>query len=404
MKITPAFVATGRQDSLFLADLTAHHAQLEAQLNERRVLVIGGAGTIGSATIHELAKFSLAALHVVDQNENGLAELVRDIRSRGDGLYAHEFRVFPIDFGSAVMHRLLASQQPYDIVLNFAALKHVRSEKDAVSVLQMVDTNVLKPLGLLDTLRVGPSGLRYFCVSTDKAANPVNLMGASKRLMEMVLFARAFGGLKVEITSARFANVAFSNGSLLESFALRMRKGQPLAVPEHTKRFFVSVEESGQICLLAAMLAPTRHLLIPRLNAAEHLVELESVARAVLEHAGLRPRIYRDEASAKAAVERDLSNHEYPLLLTPLDTSGEKAYEEFVGEKETVKEVGMEQLLAVSPTGPNERALFALVDELSGLAHDPALPVTKERLVELIQGVVPEFHHRETGRSLDQRM
>ncbi len=346
---TLAEIGTGRYTSLFEEDVDRSREMIASRLDGRRVLVIGGAGSIGAATVHELTRFRLGSLHVVDQNENGLAELVRDLRSRPEGLEISDFQTWPVDFGSPIMHQLIRDQPAYDAVLNFAAIKHVRSEKDTCSLLQMLDTNVVKPARLLRWLESKGHNLRYFCVSTDKAANPVNLMGASKRAMEHIIFSgEVASDFRGDITSARFANVAFSDGSLLFSWLRRMEKRQPLAVPRDTRRFFVSLRESGQLCLLAAICAPDRHLLIPRLDAQHDLRSLEDVVISLLHRRGYEPHFYDTEAEAKARFEGDAAQGRYPVLRTALDTSGEKPYEEFIGNGESSAEIGMANLLAVN--------------------------------------------------------
>jgi FlaA1/EpsC-like NDP-sugar epimerase len=397
-------LVTGRSTSMFAGDFAARRDEIAERVAGKRVLVIGGAGSIGAATVHALMPFAPGALHVVDQNENGLAELVRDLRS-GPGVATGDLRTLPIDFGSAAMHRLLRSEAPYDLVLNFAALKHVRSEKDVYSLLQMLDTNVLKCVRLLAWLGECGQPLRYFCVSTDKAANPVNLMGASKRLMEHVVFSGEAVPLpQAHITSARFANVAFSDGSLLQAFLLRLQKGQPLAAPRATRRYFVSLQEAGEICLLAAACAPDRHLLVPRLDAVVDLVLLEDVAARVLHHHGFEPRVYQDEQTAKAQLASDVRDGAYPLLLTSLDTSGEKPYEEFVGNGEIVTDIGLAKLQAVAYQATAPGAVSRLTTRLAASLTDVDVPIAKQDIVRWIGDVIPQFRHVETGQGLDDRM
>ncbi len=395
-------LATGRSGSFFAEDVNASREKLLATIKGRRVLVIGGAGSIGASTVRALIPFLPACIHVVDQSENGLAELIRDLRCRFDAELLRDVRAIPLNFGSPIMERLLQSEPQYDFILNFAALKHVRSEKDAFSILQMIDTNVIKAMHLLRAA-VQRGGLQgYFSVSTDKAANPVNLMGASKRLMEHAIFSiERPKGLRV--TSARFANVAFSDGSLLQGWLNRLAKGQPLAVPRETRRYFVSLEEAGQICLLAAFMAPAQHVLVPRLDAAKDLVDLSEVAIKVLKHFGYTPETFTDEKAARASAARRQEGR-YPLLLTPLDTSGEKAYEEFVGEGESIAEVGLKQLAAVPYVPAGEGLFQQLADEMERLIEEPQREITTQRLVDSIRKVLPEFHHHASTKNLDQRL
>ena len=387
----------------FLTDLRARADALSSALLGRRVLVVGGAGSIGSATVRQLAGFSPAALHVVDVDENGLAELVRDLRSQPAGLGVGDFRTLPVDFGSPVLRRFLDEGDGYDFVLNFAALKHVRSEKDVCSLLQLLETNVLKVARLLGWLRAGGSRARFFTVSTDKAANPVSLMGASKRIMEDVAFGAGTDGFAV--SSARFANVAFSSGSLLDAFVHRLEKGQPLAVPAGTRRFFVTLEEAGRLCLLAATVAPPGHLVVPgaEFRAVDH--RLEDVAVAFVRAHGLEPRWHDDEASARARVAEERAAGRYPVLRTRRDTSGEKPYEEFVGDGEQVVALGFRELEAVRhrPVASAE-CRQAFLTDLQRWIDDPSLPVGKAELVRRVEAVVPRLQHAETGRTLDDRM
>jgi FlaA1/EpsC-like NDP-sugar epimerase len=398
-------LATGRTESLFATDVESRRGELLSRIRGSRILVVGGSGSIGAATVAAVTAYSPASVHVIDQNENTLVELVRTLRSDPAGLSVADFRCLPIDFGSTIMERLLKETPAYDYVLNFAALKHVRSEKDVFSLLQMLDTNLVKQARLLRWLTERGGLRRYFCVSTDKAANPVNLMGASKRVMEHLVFSReAVPSFAADAVSARFANVAFSDGSLLDGFLKRLQKRQPLAVPRQTRRYFISLVEAGQICLLAAFCAPSGHIVVPRLDPSSDLHDLESVAAAVLRRAGFEPAVYHDEAEARTRVAADVDSGRYPLLLAPLDTSGEKPYEEFLGNNETAVEIGMKELLAVAyvPTSPG--AVATLVNELEQYLATPRLPVDKSTLVARLAAVVPQFCHVETGKTLDQRM
>ena len=258
-------LVTGRKHSLFEPDMDANAAVLGEAIRGRRVLVLGGGGSIGSITTRILLNYGPKAVHVVDQNENCLAELVRDLRGRPEGLCEVDFRTFPIDYGSPIMERLLNEAERYDVVMHFAALKHVRSEKDLHSAMQMLDTNVVRHIRFKQWLARNDHGRIYFAVSTDKAANPTSLMGASKRLMEDVVFGVA-AEHATSTTSARFANVAFSNGSLLQSFLQRLEKRQPLAVPRETRRYFISHREAGELCMLAALRIPDQHVAFPKLD------------------------------------------------------------------------------------------------------------------------------------------
>jgi len=399
-----ASLASGRSVSFFDEDIRDFSSQLNAQINGKRILVIGGAGSIGGSVVHKLADGKPAALHIVDQSENNLAELVRDLRSRPKGIAIEDFRTYPIDYGSQPMRMLLDDLPPYDVIMNFAALKHVRSEKDIYSLLQMLDTNVAKQVRFMRWLKDQDFKGRYFCVSTDKAANPVSMLGASKRLMEHIVFSdEVVPGFEGQVTSARFANVAFSDGGLLHAFLNRLRKRQPLAAPKDTRRYFVSLEEAAQICLLAALLAKPRTIVVPRLNPAEDLQHLDKIAIKVLEYFGLTPVIYEDEDKAREAVSDDLGHSQYPLLLTPLNTSGEKPYEEFIGEGETAADIGFKSLDGVAYKGPKAGSLTALYDEIESILAGK-IRMDKDTTIAKIAQVIPEFHHIETGKNLDQRM
>lgn len=393
-------LATQRDASLFAQDIAAHRNQLSSVIAGRRVLVTGGAGSIGSATIELLLGYAPAAVHVLDIAENALVELVRDFRSRPTPLITGELRLLPIDYGSTATERLLQSEPPYDLVLHFAAHKHVRSEKDVPSLIQMLDTNVVKAHRFLKWLVQYGHDKRCFAVSTDKAANPTSLMGASKRLMEHVLFSNSIG--LPHVTSTRFANVAFSNGSLLQGFLFRLARQQPLAVPREVRRYFVSPKEAAEICLLSAAIAEHGQITFPRLDPAEHLRPLVDIAVALLDSLDLRPAFYEDEAEACAAVSVDLQRGCYPVLMTPLDTSGEKPYEEFVAADETAVQTGFSGLSAVDYVPPPV-PLDATLAFIETVTTSAKVTVQKVDLAGHIAAVVPGLQHIETGRNLDDR-
>lgn len=400
-------LVTKRTVDLFDEDLVSCQLELEERIGGSRILVIGGAGSIGGATVRLLSEYRPHALHVVDLNENSLVELIRDLRSSNLRLPVIDFKALPLDFGSPVMHRFLRESvnRSYDFIFNFAAHKHVRSEKNVPSLLQMLDTNVVKAARFIRWLSERQLAKRYFCVSTDKAANPVNLMGASKRIMEHVIFSgEAVRSFRADIVSSRFANVAFSNGSLLESFLIRIQKRQPIAVPRETRRYFISLREAAQICVLAGVCAPHRHILIPKLDPAEELQELVSIAVVVLGYYGFEPRFYSDEMEAKHNCQPDIESGYYPVLLTPLDTTGEKPYEEFVADGETVVDVGMARLLGVQYKPSVSGATAAFIDQVEEWIANPVIEVQKEDIIQWMSRVVPELRHIETGKNLDERM
>jgi FlaA1/EpsC-like NDP-sugar epimerase len=285
-------------------------------------------------------------------------------------------------------------------VLNFAAIKHVRSEKDELSLLQMLDTNLVKHWRFREWLGQRGSSARYFAVSTDKAANPTSMMGATKRVMEDIVFDGSASG---ETSSARFANVAFSNGSLLQSWLIRLSKGQPMVAPRETRRYFITLRESGEICLLAACCAPDRQIVFPGLDPSRHLRRLEDLAAEVCAFFGFEPALYADEQEARLSVERERARGRYPILLTPLDTSGEKPYEEFVAPGETVVDIGMRSLHAVQHAAPSYD-LGALLDEIQRWLSGAAAAVRKEEIVARFEAILGHFQHVETGRNLDQRL
>jgi FlaA1/EpsC-like NDP-sugar epimerase len=393
--------AVGRGPSFFAADMTKAEPRLREALRGARVLVVGGGGSIGGATVHRLSAYGPRTLHVVDLSENYLAELVRNLRGRPAGLDVEDFRTLPLDYGSPLMGAFLEAAPRYDIVLNFAALKHVRSEKDVFSLLQMLDTNVVRQARFKGWLRQHGHPCSYFAVSTDKAANPTSLMGASKRLMEDVTFDMHANGRRT--TSARFANVAFSNGSLLAAFPERLQRRQPLAAPRDTARYFVTQEESAEICLLAALAMPDGMVMIPRLDPATALQDLAALAERVLHAHGLRAVRYEEEEAARRDVESLAHTCAWPLLITPLDTSGEKPYEEFVGVGEAAEEIGFDALQALRhlPGSPHLAETLAAFERMV-TRPDPAL--TKAAVVAMMARAVPHLAHVETGRNLDQRL
>jgi FlaA1/EpsC-like NDP-sugar epimerase len=371
----------------------------------KRILVIGGAGSIGAATVKELVRFGPESLHVVDLNENNLAELVRDLRSGCQKFIVPDFRALPVDFGSPIMQRYLIEQPSFDIVLNFAAVKHVRSEKDVYSLLQMLDVNVLKVARFFKWIEERGGNQVFFSVSTDKAANPVNLMGASKRLMEHVIFSHAVApSYQGRLASARFANVAFSDGSLLYAWLRRLEKLQPLAAPRATRRFFISLSEAAQICLLAAFCAPDRHLLIPKLAYEDDLRDIQSIAVEFIKSNGYLPRYYENEEESKLMLQSDMANGYYPILLTSLDTVGEKPYEEFVGKEEQVVELGMDALCGIPYKICPKQNLLQFLLKAEEWINTPTDQLTKKMIIEAISSIVFELSHSESDKALDDRM
>ncbi len=407
--MTPlSMTATGRDRSLFHADLAEADKAICAAVTGARILAIGAAGSIGSNTVHTLVKYAPKTLHVIDQNENALAELVRELRSSPEGLNVDDFRTLPLDYGSAATKLFMASEGPYDRILNFAAIKHVRSEKDTFSILQMLDTNIVKQARLRRWIAQTSPDADYFSVSTDKAANPVSFMGATKRIMEHVLFDNARNaGLTGKVTTARFANVAYSNGSLLQSFENRLLRNEPLACPLNIDRYFVSLQESGHICTLASIIPPHAHIAIPRLDPKEHLIPLQQVAEAFLTHHGLKPEYFEDERTACTSVAACKAKGKYPLLLTSANTAGEKPYEEFVGKRETTREIGLPNMLSVPYAGLQHGSMRDILNRLSKVVtgEDDAAN-SKDAIKAIIGSVEPDFldSHIESKLNLDQRV
>lgn len=390
---------TKRPMSMFLKDIDINKEALEKKIGGKSFLVIGGAGSIGSSFIKAVLPFKPASLVVVDTNENGLAELTRDLRST-KGMYVPEDYVpYPMNFASPVFEKMFRSRGGFDVVANFSAHKHVRSEKDIYSVEALLQNNVLQAKKLLDLLAEIPPE-EYFCVSTDKAANPVNIMGASKRIMEDVIFAYSD---KFPVKTARFANVAFSNGSLPAGFIARLQKLQPISAPSDVKRYFVSPEESGQICMLACMLGENREIFFPRLEEAQ-MMTFDKIATAFLEEHGYEVMhcVSDEEAIEKAEALRKGSK-KYPVHYSGSNTSGEKAYEEFYTDSETVDLDRLQALGVVTGKQiPDVSRIETLFEKLHAVFAQE--DTTKEEVVEIMADYLPNFEHIETGKSLDSKM
>lgn len=390
---------TKREISMFFDDIELNQEMLREKIVGKKVLVIGGAGSIGSSFIKAILPFKPAALVVVDTNENGLAELTRDLRST-KGMYVPEDYVpYPMNFASTVFEKMFRSRGGFDIVANFSAHKHVRSEKDIYSVEALLQNNVLQAKKLLDLLAEIPPE-EYFCVSTDKAANPVNIMGASKRIMEDVIFAYSD---KFPVKTARFANVAFSNGSLPAGFIARLQKLQPISAPSDVKRYFVSPEESGQICMLACMLGENREIFFPRLEEAQ-MMTFDKIATAFLEEHGYEVmQCASDEEAIEKAADLRNGSRKYPVHYSGSNTSGEKAYEEFYTESETVDFDRLQALGVVTGKQiPDVSRIEVLFEKLHAVFAKK--DTTKEEVVEIMADYLPNFEHIETGKSLDSKM
>ena len=390
---------TKRNQSMFIADIEANKEQLSKKIAGKSVLVIGGAGSIGSSFIKAILPFKPVSLVVVDTNENGLAELTRDLRSTKGMFVPEDYVPYPMNFASPVFEKMFRSRGGFDIVANFSAHKHVRSEKDIYSVEALLQNNVLQAKKLLDLLAEIPPE-EYFCVSTDKAANPVNIMGASKRIMEDVIFTYSD---KFPVKTARFANVAFSNGSLPAGFIARLQRLQPISAPSDVKRYFVSPEESGQICMLSCMLGNNREIFFPRLEEAQ-MMTFDKIATAFLEEHGYEVlECNSDEEAIDKAVVLKNGSHKYPVHYSGSNTSGEKAYEEFYTESESVDLVRLTSLGVVTGKEiPDKVKVNALFDKLTAVFEKES--TTKEEVVAIMADYLPNFEHIETGKSLDSKM
>ena len=390
---------TGRRESMFARDIEANRARLREEIEGKSVLVIGGAGTIGSSYIRAILPFRPSKLMVVDINENGLTELTRDLRSTYGMYVPEEYRTYPLNFADPIFEHIFRSEKGFDIVANFSAHKHVRSEKDKYSVRALLENNVLKARKLLDLLSEFPPR-HFFCVSTDKAANPVNIMGASKKIMEEMIMAYSS---RFKVTTARFANVAFSNGSLLAGFIERLMKHQPLSSPNDVKRYFVSPEESGQICMLACILGQNREIFFPKLGE-EQMMTFSSIADNFLQSLGYTAKYCTSEEEArKFAKDMPEESRVYPVYYFTSDTSGEKSFEEFYipGEKicmERFKALGVIEEVKALPM-PEINDFF---EQLETTLHHPQ--TEKADIVRIMKKFIPNFEHIEKGKNLDQKM
>lgn len=390
---------TSRSISMFLSDIEANKEQLRKEIEGNSLLVIGGAGSIGSSYIRSMLPFKPSKLVVVDLNENGLAELTRDLRSTYGMYVPEEYRTYTLNFSDPIFERIFRKEQGFDIVANFSAHKHVRSEKDEYSVQALIENNVMKAKKLLDLLAEYPPK-HFFCVSTDKAANPVNIMGASKRIMEDMIMSYSS---KFKVTTARFANVAFSNGSLLAGFIDRIMKKQPLAAPCDVKRYFVSPEESGQICMLACILGNNGEIFFPKLGE-EKMITFSTICDRFLQTLGYEKKeCATDEEARKYASEMSDNSKIYPVIYFKSDTTGEKDYEEFFvpGEKlnlERFSSLGVIEDVKKRPLSE----LNSFFEELEILFSNP--DCHKSDIVSVLQRFLPNFDHEEKGKNLDQKM
>lgn len=390
---------TQREQSMFLNDIEKNVEKINAQIKGRRVLVIGGAGSIGSSFIKAILPYKPEELIIVDTNENALAELTRDLRSTKDLSVPDKFITYPMDFASGIFKKMFVSRNGFDIIANFSAHKHVRTEKDIYSIEALLQNNVLHARILLELLEQYPPE-EYFCVSTDKAANPVNIMGASKRIMEDLIFSYSD---KFNVKTARFANVAFSNGSLPAGFLTRMQKLQPISAPLDVKRYFVSPEESGQICMLACVLGENREIFFPKLNEFQ-MITFDTIAKRLINENGYDVlECSSDEEAINRAAELIQRSRQYPVHFSMSDTSGEKPFEEFYTDEETID---MERFLSlgviIKKKKPDRNKIEELLNNLDSAFNRSK--VSKKEIVEILKAYLPNFEHIETGKSLDNKM
>jgi len=388
----------GRDQPLFSNDIKQYSEGLRSVVSNSSFLVIGGAGSIGQAVVKEIFKRHPKKLHVVDLSENNLTELVRDIRSSFGYIKGH-FKTFALDIGSIEYDSFIKSDGKYDYVLNLSALKHVRSEEDPFTLMRMIDVNIFNTDKTIEQ-SIENGVKKYFCVSTDKAANPINMMGASKRIMEMFLMRRS---LDMDISTARFANVAFSDGSLLHGFNQRIEKRQPIAAPNDIKRYFLTPQESGELCLMSCIFGENRDIFFPKMSEALHLISFADIAIKYLQNKGYEAHICSTEDEARELIKTLPEKGRWPCLFTDSSTTGEKDFEEFYTDKETLDMDRFENL-GIIKNGPefDENQL----NDFSNTIHKFKSNMfwTKQEIVGEFFKMIPEFNYYDTGRYLDGKM
>lgn len=388
----------GRSQNLFDSDIKNHENQLTNLVENNRFLVLGGAGSIGQAVVKELFKRNPKKLHVVDISENNLVELVRDLRS-SIGYIDGDFQTFALDIGSLQYDAYFSKHGDFDYVLNLSALKHVRSEKDPFTLMRMIDVNVINTI---KTVRQATQkGVKkYFCVSTDKAANPVNMMGASKRIMELFLMRESNF---IPISTARFANVAFSDGSLLHGFNQRIQKKQPIVAPKDIRRYFVTPQESGELCLMSCLLGENKDVFFPKLSEELHLITFAEIAKKYLNSLGYEAYECSSEEEARSLMHTLPQENKWPCLFTVSDTTGEKDFEEFFTENEVLDMTKFENLgIIKSQLIYNDDDLNFFSKSIEEMLQNKQ--IDKHRIIELFNQLLPEFDHKETGKYLDAKM
>ena len=388
----------GRDRELFVSDINNLNKELGCIVSSSSFLVIGGAGSIGQAVTKEIFKRNPKKLHVVDISENNMVELVRDIRS-SFGYIDGEFATFALDIGSLEYDAFIKNDGKYDYVLNLSALKHVRSEKDPYTLMRMIETNIFNTdKTIKQSIEKGTK--KYFCVSTDKAANPVNMMGASKRIMEMFVHRNS---LNMKVSMARFANVAFSDGSLLHGFNQRLEKNQPIVAPNDIKRYFVTPQESGELCLMSCIFGENRDIFFPKLSEDLHLISFADIAVKYLKVKGYEPYLCKDEDEARTLAKTLPSQGKWPCLFTSSDTTGEKDFEEFFTENETLDMNRFENLGIIKNNIDFDEELVSNFEKTIK-TYKQNLSWTKEEIVKEFFKLLPDFGHKETGKYLDGKM
>ena len=388
----------GRDQELFDSDIVLFNDKLSQIITQSSFLVLGGAGTIGQAVTKEIFKREPKKLHVVDISENNLVELVRDIRS-SFGYIDGEFKTYALDIGSINYDAFIKSDGEYDFVLNLSALKHVRSEKDTFTLMRMIEVNIQNTIKTIKQSK--KNGVKkYFCVSTDKAANPVNMMGASKRIMEMFLMRES---LDIPISTARFANVAFSDGSLLHGFNQRIEKNQPLSAPKDIKRYFVTPKESGELCLMSSLLGENRDIFFPKLSEKLHLISFADIAIEYLQKIGYEPYLCSSENEARELAKILPQKGKWPCYFFNSDTTGEKDFEEFFTDRELLDMQRFENIGVIKnkPIFDNNRLDF-FIKNINEIKNKELW--SRDEIVKLFFKTIPEFKHKETGKFLDNRM
>jgi len=388
----------GREKGLFISDILIYEEQLSSIISTSSFLVIGGAGSIGQAVVKEIFKRNPKKLHVVDISENNMVELVRDIRS-SFGYIDGEFKTFALDIGSLEYDAFIKQDGRYDYILNLSALKHVRSEEDPYTLMRMVDTNIFNTDKTLKQA-IKNKTKKYFCVSTDKAANPVNMMGASKRIMEMFVHKNS---QNIKVSMARFANVAFSDGSLLHGFNQRLEKNQPIVAPNDIKRYFVTPQESGELCLMSCIFGENRDIFFPKLSEDLHLISFADIAVKYLKDKGYEPYLCKDEDEARELAKTLPKEGKWPCLFTKSDTTGEKDFEEFFTDSENLDMERFENLGVIKNELDFDSSKLDNFEK-NITNYKKNLAWSKENVVQEFFKLLPEFQHKETGKYLDGKM